>query len=223
MPIDQTRLDELLDRAVTDLGATCHAAMVVIGDTLGLYRALARHGPCTPAQLAERTHTAERYVREWCASQAAGGYVSFDAATGGYSLSDEQAFILADEDSPAFLPGGFQAVLAALKAQPRIEEGFRTGKGVGWHEHDAGLFHGTERFFRPGYKAHLCGEWIPALEGVEGKLHDGASVADVGCGHGASTVLMAQAYPGSTFLGVDYHAPSVEAARKRAEAAGVAD
>ena len=223
MPIDQKKLDDLLARAVTDLGATAHAAMVVIGDTLGLYKALQRHGPCTSAQLAEHTHTAERYVREWLASQAAGGYVSFDSKSGSYSLSDEQAFTLADEDSPAFLPGGFQVALAAVKAQSRIEEGFRTGKGVGWHEHDPGLFHGTERFFRPGYKAHLCGEWIPALEGVESKLHDGASVADIGCGHGASTVIMAQAFPGSTFVGVDYHPASIEAARRRAEAAGVSD
>ena len=223
MPIDQKKLDDLLARAVSDLGATAHAAMVVIGDKLGLYKALAEHGPCTSAQLAEHTHTAERYVREWLASQAAGGYVSFDAATGRYSLSDEQAFTLADEDSPAFLPGGFQVALAAVKAQPRIEEGFRTGKGVGWHEHDPGLFHGTERFFRPGYKAHLCGEWIPALEGVESKLHDGASVADIGCGHGASTVIMAQAFPASSFVGFDYHPASIEAARRRAEAEGVTD
>lgn len=223
MPLDQSKLDDLLHRAVTDLGATCHAAMVVIGDRLGLYKALAKHGPCSSAQLAERTHTTERYVREWLASQSAGGYVTFDAASGRYSLSAEQAFTLADEDSPAFLPGGFELALAALKAVPRVEEGFRTGKGVGWHEHDAGLFHGTERFFRPGYRAHLCGTWIPSLQGVEAKLHEGASVADIGCGHGASTVLMAQAYPNSKFVGVDYHPASIAAARKRAEAAGLAD
>ncbi len=196
--------------------------MVVIGEKLGLYKALAT-GPATSAQLAERTGTDERYVREWLASQAAGGYVMYDAATQIFSLSEEQAFALAQEGSPAYIPGAFELAAAALKAVPRITEAFRTGEGMGWHEHDHGLFHGTEKFFRPGYAANLLSSWIPALDGVVEKLKAGAKVADVGCGHGASTILMAQSYPNSTFIGFDYHAPSVAWARQQAEAAGVGD
>lgn len=184
---------------------------------------MAGAGPLTSAELAQRTGLAERYVREWLASQAAGGYVDYDAQTGRYQLSLEQAFALADENSPAFLPGAFQVATAAIRAEGKITEAFRTGNGVGWHEHDPGLFHGTERFFRPGYAAHLISSWIPALDGVEAKLKAGARVADVGCGHGASTVLMAKAYPASTFIGFDYHEPSVVRAREAAEQAGVAD
>jgi 2-polyprenyl-3-methyl-5-hydroxy-6-metoxy-1,4-benzoquinol methylase len=204
-----------LQKAVVDFGATFHAAMVQIGDKLGLYKALAAEGPLTAAELAQRTSTAERYVRERLASQAAGGYVTYDTKSARYSLSEEQAFTLADDNSPAFLPGAFQVALAAVKAEPRVLEAFRTGGGVGWHEHDPELFLGTERFFRPGYAAHLTTEWIPALDGVEAKLRKGARVADVGCGHGASTILMGQAYPKSNFIGFDYHGPSIEAARKR--------
>ncbi|HKA56748.1 MAG TPA: class I SAM-dependent methyltransferase, partial [Candidatus Binatia bacterium] len=171
----------------------------------------------------ERTGTAERYVREWLAAQAAGGYVTYDPAAGRYALSEEQAFALADEDSPAFMPGAFQLATAAIKAEPKITEAFRTGVGVGWHEHDPGLFHGTERFFRPGYAANLVSAWVPALEGVEARLRAGARVADVGSGRGASTVLMAQAYPRSTFFGFDYHQPSIERARQAADEAGVSD
>jgi 2-polyprenyl-3-methyl-5-hydroxy-6-metoxy-1,4-benzoquinol methylase len=176
----------------------------------------------TSVELAAATGCAERYVREWLASQAAGGYVTYDSARGLYSLSEEQAFALADENSPAFLPGAFQVALAAVKAEPKIAEAFKTGRGLGWHEHDAGLFHGTERFFRPGYAANLVSSWIPALDGVEPLLKQGARVADVGCGLGASTVLMAKAFPNSTFVGFDYHAPSIETARQRAAEAGVA-
>jgi SAM-dependent methyltransferase len=223
MALDPEKLNQMLHRGVTDFGATFHAACTLIGDKLGLYKGLAAGGPQTPAELALRTATVERYVREWLASQAAGGYVTLDAATGRYSLSEEQAFVLADENSPAFLPGAFQVALAATKAVPKLMEAFRTGQGLGWHEHDHELFHGTERFFRPGYAAHLMSQWIPALDGVESRLKQGGVVADVGCGHGASTVLMAQAYPRSAFIGYDYHEKSVQTARERARDAGVAD
>jgi SAM-dependent methyltransferase len=221
MALEQSKLNEMLHRGVNDFGATFHAALVVIGDKLGLYKGLNSGGPQTPAELANRTGTTERYVREWLASQAAGGYVTLDASTGRYRLTEEQAFTLADEKSPAFLPGAFQLALAATKAVPKLIEAFRTGEGMGWHEHDHELFHGTERFFRPGYAAHLVSEWIPALSGVDARLKAGARVADVGCGHGASTVLMAQAYPKSTFAGFDYHEGSIQTARERAREAGV--
>jgi 2-polyprenyl-3-methyl-5-hydroxy-6-metoxy-1,4-benzoquinol methylase len=221
MAINPDKLNEFLNRGVVDFGAVFHAALVVIGDQLGLYKKLAELGPMNSTDLAKATGTAERYVREWLGSQTAGGYVSYDSATSRYFLSEEQAFALADDNSPAFLPGAFQVALAAVKAEPKITEAFRTGAGVGWHEHDAGLFHGTERFFRPSYAANLVGSWIPALDGVEGLLKQGLSVADVGCGLGASTILMAQAYPKSTFVGFDYHATSIEMARQRAAEAGV--
>jgi len=223
MAVDQTKLEQFVGKAIGDLGAALTAALVVIGDKLGLFKALAQAGPLTPADLAARTNTAERYVREWLAAQAAAGYVLYDAARGRYSLSPEQAVALADENSPACVLGGFQGMTAAMKIVPKLSEAFRTGHGVGWHEHDADLFMGTERFFRPGYAAHLTSAWIPALEGVDAKLKAGGRAADIGCGHGASTVLMAQAYPKSTFVGFDYHAASIERARERAAEAGVAD
>ena len=223
MAIDQDKLNEFLHRFVGDLGATVHAANVVIGDKLGLYRDLAGAGPSTPAELAERTNTHQRYVAEWLAGQAAGGYIAYDPQTGRYQLTEEQAFTLADEQSPAFLPGAFQLATAAVRDEPAIAEAFRSGAGVGWHEHNPDVFAGCERFFRPGYAANLAGAWIPALDGVQAKLEAGARVADVGCGHGASTVLMAQAWPASTFVGFDYHPASIEEARKRAAKAGVAD
>ena len=221
-PIDEEKLGALMTRALDDIGATAGAALIVLGDKLGLYRALAEAGPVTSADLAERTGLAERYVREWLNAQAAAGYVTYDGQ-GAYSLSPEQAFTLADEDSPAFLPGAFQVATAAGRSASKLMEAFRSGAGLGWHEHDAELFEGTERFFRAGYKANLVSSWIPALDGVEAKLRRGARVADVGCGHGASTILMAQAYPNSTFTGFDYHEASIEQARHRAEAAGVGD
>ena len=223
MDIDQAKLDEFVGRAVGDLGSALTAALVVIGDKLGLYKALAQAGPLVPGELATRTATTERYVREWLNAQAAAGYVTYDAGSGRYSLSAEQASALADESSPAFMLGGFQAMTAAMKAEPKLTEAFRTGKGLGWHEHDANLFEGTERFFRPGYRANLVNSWIPALDGVEAKLRAGAKVADVGCGLGTSTILLGQAYPNSTIVGFDYHAPSIERARERAAAAGVSD
>ena len=194
---------------------------MVIGDKVGLYKAMAGAGPLTSAELAKRTDTNERCVREWLSAQAAAGYVTYDAKTTRYELPAEQAVALADEESPACVLGGFQGMTAAMKAAPTVAEAFRHGHGMGWHEHDPDLFAGTERFFRPGYNAHLVSEWIPALHGVKEKLEKGATVADVGCGHGASTIIMAKAFPKSRFVGFDYHKPSIDAATERARAAGV--
>jgi SAM-dependent methyltransferase len=224
--IDNQRLHELVGRAINDFGATYHSALVVLGDRLGLYQALAGNGGnggLTPAELARATQTNERYVLEWLNAQAAGGYVDFDPPTGRYSLSAEQALLLADESSPLFVVGGFEAAVAAVGVQPRLVDAFRTGQGIGWHEHGDGLFGGVERFFRSGYAHHLVSEWIPALSGIEDRLLAGARVADVGCGHGAATILLAQAYPRSTFVGFDYHKLSIQTARTRAEAVGVGD
>lgn len=192
-----------------------------IGDELGLYRVLAGAGSLSSAELAERSGTAERYVREWANAQAASGFLRYDPATGTYELPPEQAFVLADETSPVHLAGIFQGAPAVFAMTPRIVEGFRTGQGVGWHEHGHALFEGTERFFRSGYRANLVSAWMPALDGVEAKLQSGIPVADVGCGHGASTILLAEAYPNSTFVGYDYHPDSIDAARRRAADAGL--
>ena len=221
MAINEQKLHELLGKGISDFGATFHAALIAIGDKLGLYKALAAGGAQTPAELAKRTGTTERYVREWLCSQAAGGYVTYDPASGKFSLSEEQAFALADDNSPAFLPGAFQVALGAIQAKEQLEERFKTGKGMGWHEHNHNVFVGTERFFRPGYAANLISSWIPALGGVEAKLKAGARVADVGCGLGASTILMAKNYPKSEFVGFDYHDKSIETAKQRAKEAGV--
>jgi 2-polyprenyl-3-methyl-5-hydroxy-6-metoxy-1,4-benzoquinol methylase len=223
MTLNQDKLHEFLGKAIVDFGATFNAALIRIGDKLGLYQALAKYGPQTPAELAKNTATTERYIREWLSAQAAGGYVNYDAAKGKFNLSEEQAFAMADESSPVFLPGAFQVALAAIKAEEEIAERFKTGKGLGWHEHHHGVFEGTERFFRPGYAANLVGAWIPALEGVGEKLKKGGRVADVGCGLGASTILMAKSYPNSEFVGFDYHDKSIETAKKRAKAAGVGE
>jgi 2-polyprenyl-3-methyl-5-hydroxy-6-metoxy-1,4-benzoquinol methylase len=221
MSLNQEKLHEFLGRAVVDFGATFHAALVRVGDRLGLYKALAAHGPQSPSELARRTGTAERYVREWLCNQTAGGYVSYDRDTDRFYLTEEQSFTMADENSPVFLPGAFQVALAAAKAEEQIAERFVSGEGMGWHEHDPDLFTGTERFFRPGYAAHLIAEWIPALDGVAEKLTRGARVADVGCGLGASTILMAKAYPQSECTGFDYHDKSIATARQRAQDAGL--
>ncbi len=222
MEVDPKRLEEFMHHAVADLGAAASAALVLIGDRLGLYRALAE-GAATPAELARRTGTAERYVREWLGNQLAGGYVSFHASSGSYYLTPEQSMAMAQEDSPVFLPGAFQILQAMWKAEGRIEQNFRTGQGLPWTEQDHSLFEGTERFFRPGYLAHVTQDWIPALTGVKEKLEAGARVADVGCGHGASTVIMAKAFPRSRFIGFDFHPESIETARTRAAAAKVGD
>jgi SAM-dependent methyltransferase len=211
-----------MGKFVGDLGAVMHAATVVVGDELGLYKRLAEK-PATAEQLAKRTGTDVRYLKEWLSAQAASGYVEYDAKTATFSLTEEQAFALAIEGSPAFIPGAFQIAVAQFKAIPKMTQALRTGAGVGWHEHDTSLFHGTERFFRPGYAANLVSQWLPALEGVEAKLKSGARVADVGCGHGASTIIMAQAYPKSEFIGFDYHEPSIVRARESANKAGLGD
>ena len=220
--MNEDKLMGLVHQAVGDFGSILTGALVVLGDRLDLYRHLAEAGrPLTSAELATAAGCAERYVREWLNGQAASGYVTY--ADGRYALDEEQAIAFTDESSPACVIGGFQAMLAATRAIDRLTGAFRTGEGLGWHEHHDDLFRGTERFFRPGYNANLTTSWIPALEGVEDKLRRGAKVADVGCGHGASTVIMARAFPESTFTGFDYHAPSIDAARKAAAEAGVDD
>ena len=218
--LNMEKLNAFIGQFVADLGASVHAGMVVIGEKLGLYKALAS-GPMTAAALATKTHTDERYVKEWLASQAAGGYVTYDPATHRFSLTEEQAFTLANEDSPAYLPGAFELALGSLAAVPRISDAFRSGAGMGWHEHEDAVFHGCEKFFRPGYVANLVSAWIPALDGVKSKLEAGARVADVGCGKGASTLLMTQSFPKSRFFGFDYHSKSIDAARESAQRQGL--
>jgi SAM-dependent methyltransferase len=221
--VDEQKLEQFVFRAVDEVGATLNAALVVMGDKLGLYRALAGSGAVTPEELAKRTSVSERYVREWLNAQAAGGYVEYDPQGGAYTLPAEQTAALTDEESPAFLPGFFQIALGAAIDSPRVTEAARTGEGVGWHEHNHDVYDGCERFFRPGYNASLIPSWLPALDGVVEKLEAGARVADIGCGHGSSTILMAQAFPNSEFVGTDYHAASIETARERARTAGVED
>jgi len=221
--IDMEKLMGFVFKAVDEVGATLNTALVVMGDRLGLYRALAGAGPLTPAELAQRTGTAERYVREWLNAQAAGGYVDYDPDSGRCSLPIEYAAALTDESCPAYLPGFFQVAFGSVLDSARITEAIKTGEGVGWHEHNQDVFDGVERFFRTMYNAYLIAEWLPALDGVVDKLQRGATVADVGCGHGASTILMAQAFPASTFVGSDYHQGSIATARKRAAEAGVSD
>jgi 2-polyprenyl-3-methyl-5-hydroxy-6-metoxy-1,4-benzoquinol methylase len=223
MQIDEAKLEAFMGQFVGDLGAAMTAPLVLIGDKLGLYRAMADGEPVTPEQLAQRTDCRERYVREWLSQQAASGYVEYDPATATFRLPPEQAMALTDEDSPAFIPGAFQLFAAMVKDEPQIAERFRSGEGFGWHEHHQDLFEGTERFFRPGYLASLVEAWLPALDGVTEKLSAGARVADIGCGHGASTILMAKAFPASEFVGSDYHEGSIDAARAAAQRSGVSD
>ena len=221
--IDEAKLNEFMGKAVCDMGAAMHAVLVLLGDRLGLYKGMADSKPVTPAELAKRTGTHERYVREWLNANAASGYVTYDAAAGTYTLPPEQAFALAVDNSPAFLPGAFQIISACFHDAAKIEQAFQTGKGVGWHEHHHDLYHGTERFFRPNYMANLTSSWIPALSGVEEKLKQGAKIADIGCGLGSSTILMAKAYPNSKVFGFDYHEQSIEMAREAAVREGVGD
>jgi len=223
MAIDGNKLQALVDKMFGDVGAAMGSALVLLGDKFGFYKKLASDGPLTSAELASKTGTVERYVREWTAQQAAAGYINYHASSGRFSISEEQALLLADETGPAFFPAMYEIVAATLRDEPKVANAFRNGGGVGWHEHDACLFSGTERFFRPSYAMHLVSEWIPALEGVREKLERGARVADVGCGHGASVVLMAKAFPKSKFFGFDYHQPSIDRAREIARAQGVAD
>ncbi len=219
--LDHAKLEAFVFRAVDEVGATLNTALVVMGDRLGLYRAMAGAGPLTSDELAARAGVSERYTREWLNAQAAGGYVEYDPDSGRYTLPPEQTVALTDADSPAFLPGFFQIALGSVLDSPRIVEAARTGAGVGWHEHGDDVFEGCERFFRPGYNANLRSSWLPALDGVVEKLERGAHVADVGCGHGASTILMGTAFPNTSFLGSDYHAGSIETARQRAETAKI--
>jgi SAM-dependent methyltransferase len=221
--LDEARLEQFLGLMVGDLSAAMGCMMTRIGERTGLYRALAGAGWLSSEELAERADCDARYVREWLSNQAAGGYVEYDAETDRFRLPDEQAMALADEESPVNMLGAFDLIASLWADEERFVEAFRSGEGIGWHEHDHRLFSGTERFFRPGYKMHLVAEWIPALEGVEAKLSAGAKVADVGCGHGASTVIMAEAFPNSTFVGYDYHDESIARARQAAADAGVAD
>src|SRR6185295_3752322 len=222
MDLDMQKLEPLLGKVVNEMGAASNGALVILGDKLGLFRALSQ-GAMTSAELAAATGTHERYVREWLSAQAASGFVDYQADTARFSMSPEQAAVFADEDSPVFVAGGFSFLSAVYNDEPKLAEAFKSGKGLHWGEHCNCLFCGVERFFRPGYRAHLVAEWLPALDGVVAKLERGARVADVGCGHGASTLLMAQAFPNSQFFGSDYHPESIETARSRAAAAGVAD
>jgi SAM-dependent methyltransferase len=222
MAVDEEKLMGYVHQAVGDFGAVLGAALINIGDKLNLFQAMAGAGPMTAAELAQRTGTAERYVREWASGLAAAGYVDY-VGDGRYELNPEQALVFVDETSPAYVMGGFQGMLAATRIVPKAVDAFRTGDGIGWHEHDSDLFQGTERFFRPGYGANLVQSWIPALDGVEAKLRAGAKVADVGCGYGASTIIMAEAYPKSHFWGFDYHEPSIRHAREIAAKAGLSD
>lgn len=221
MPIDESKLHQFMGKMVGDMGAAATGALVLVGDRLGLYKAMAASGPLTSEDLARRSGASERYLREWLAAQAAAGYVEYDAATDRYSMTPEQELVFAVEGSPVFIPGAFEILASMFRDEPKLSEAIRTGRGFGWHEHDQCLFRGTERFFRPGYAAHLIDEWIPALAGVREKLERGARVADIGCGHGSSTILMAKAFPKSRFIGFDYHQASLDRAAEAAREADV--
>jgi SAM-dependent methyltransferase len=222
-PIDSDKMNVLLNQAVSDMGAAIHGPLIVIGDRLGFYQAMANGEPVTPAELAQRTGTFERYVREWLNASAAAKYVEYDAAAGTYFMTPEQAHLLSRGDLAMDMPGFYHFIASCMKDTDKLTDIFLSGKGFGWHEHEKGLFEGTERFFRPNYIANLTSSWIPALDGVEAKLIAGARVADIGCGHGASTLLMAQVYPASEFFGFDYHSPSIEYARQKAAEANLQD
>ena len=223
MDVNSDKLNAFMGKMVGDFGAALNASLMLVGDKLGLYKALAANGPMNSAELAKATGTAERYVREWLATQAASGYVEYDATREKFSMLPEQALALANEDSPVFMGAIGNVIASTFLDEPKISEAFRTGKGVGWNRRSECLFCGTARFFRTGYKHHLVQEWLPALDGVVEKLKRGAKVADVGCGHGVSTRLMAEAFPNSRFFGFDYHEGSIEAAREAAKAAGLGE
>src|SRR3977135_4435359 len=221
--IDEAKLEAFMGQAVTDMGAIISAPLFVIGEKLGLYKAMAGAGPLTSQEVADRAGVAERSVREWLRNQAAGGYVSYDPDSDRYTLSAEHALALADEERPVYILWLHDSIGSLYADEDKIIDAFRSGEGMGWHEHDHRLFRGTERFFRPGYSGNLVAEWIPALDGMQEKLEQGAKVADVGCGHGASTIIMAEAFPNSEFFGFDYHDASIERAREAAREAGVED
>ncbi len=219
--VNQDKLNEIIGKFVTELGASMQGPAIIIGEQLGLYKALSANGPLTPDELAKKTGTSERYVREWLNGQAAGGYVNYDSATGKYVMTPEQTFTLANEDSPVYIPGAFYIVSSIYKDRGKLADAFRTGKGFGWHEHHNDLFLGTQKFFRPGYLANLVSSWLPSLDGVVQKLKAGARVADVVCGYCSSTVIMAKAFPKSRFIGYDYHLESIEWAKNVAVTEGV--
>jgi SAM-dependent methyltransferase len=221
MSVDQTKLEKFLGKMISDMGAAAVAPLVLLGDKLGLYKVLASEGPLSPDELADRTGTAERYVREWCAAQAGSGYIEFDPRTGEFSLSPEQRAVFADEESPALLTGGYYGICSMFLDEPKITRAFQSGEGVGWEDHHECLFSGTEKFFRPGYMHNLVSEWLPSLNGVTEKLERGARVADVGCGHGTSTLVMARAFPNSTFVGFDFHEASIKRANELAGGSGL--
>jgi SAM-dependent methyltransferase len=223
MAIDEAKLEAFMGKVVTELGAGMGLPLHRLGDQLGIWKAMAGAGPLTPSEVAERTGCYERHIREWLAAESVGGFVEYDESAGTFTLTDEVAFAMADETSPVFLGGAWQLAASVWEALPKLAQGYKTGAGVAWADHSHDLFEGVERFFRPGYNANLVTAWLPALEGVVDKLERGATVADVGCGHGASTIIMAQAFPNSTFTGFDYHDASIVAARKAAADAGVAD
>ncbi|MGK7874914.1 MAG: class I SAM-dependent methyltransferase [Xenococcaceae cyanobacterium] len=221
MAVDESKLHEFLGKMVSDLGAAANSALVLIGDKLGLYKAMASNGPLNSVQLAERTGISERYVREWLAAQTASGYIEYDAENEQFYMTPEQAAVFADEDSPVFIIGGFYSLASVFTDEPKITEAFRTGAGISWGDHSECLFCGTAKFFRSTYKAHLISEWLPALDGVVEKLERGVKVADVGCGHGCSTMIMAEAFPNSQFFGFDFHEPSISQARQLAQEKGL--
>ena len=220
LQLDPAKFEAFLGKMVNDMGAAISGALVITGTKLGLYKALADGGPATSQALAERAGIAERYAREWLSAQAASGFVDYDEAAGTFSLSPEQQMVFANEDSPTFLAPAYEVIACAYIDEPKVTDAFRTGEGVGWHEHHECLFRGTEKFFRPGYRANLVSTWLPALDGAVARLEAGAKVADIGCGHGASTIIMAQAFPNSRFIGFDYHEASIVRAREAAREAG---
>jgi len=220
---DPEKLEQFMHKMVGDMAAAMSGILVITGAKLGLYKALADIGPATSGELADRLGLDERYVREWISAQAASGFVDYDSEAGRFSLNPEQAMALANEDSPVYVAPAFEVIAAGYIDEPKVTDAFRSGAGVGWHEHHECLFRGTEKFFRPGYRANLVAGWIPALDGVFDKLRSGAKVADIGCGHGASTLIMAEAFPASEFVGFDYHDKSIEAARESAKRLGVSD
>jgi 2-polyprenyl-3-methyl-5-hydroxy-6-metoxy-1,4-benzoquinol methylase len=221
MELNEEKLHDLLGKVVTEMGAAANGPLVIIGDKLGLYESLAESGPMTPPQLATKTNTTERYVREWLSAQAASGYIQYDDQNENFSMSPEQIAVFGYRKSPVFMTGSFYAITSLYVDEPKIEKAFRTGEGVSWGDHNKCLFCGTEKFFSPSYKDNLTSSWIASLDGVDEKLKNGAKVADIGCGHAASTIIMAKAYPNSTFIGVDFHDKSIENARSRVKDAGV--